>query len=936
MLVLLFTLLVPFTHASYVCTVASVVGCYGDSAIKRILSHQTSSPSSSSLTLETCATQCAQDGYYLTSDLIGVEFGTQCFCGHSFATTPTSHNISECQVLQCPGSKTLPGEKKEWCGAANRELVYHSTCVKTPDVPNFMPCTKTSKGFALPFCNHSLSTKERVADMIGRMTLAQKCSQTDDKMGAMPEIGWSGYNWNTECLHGLGAICLTKNGVTRCPSVFAVPPLLGSTFNRTVARQLGEVISDEIRAFGNSNGHRDYQSRGIGVSAWGPNLNIYRDARWGRNVEIPSEDPYHAGQYGVAYTQGLQWGNDTNYTKAIGALKHYTIYSVENGRGSTYFDISTYDIEDTYLPGFKAPVTDAESLGYMCSYAALTNSELIPNSGEASRPHSEPLCASKFFAQDKMRDEFGFHGYVQSDCGAVNNEKNGEKWATNATDAAARALADGLMNSNCGGGLVNNICAAIEEGLTTEAELEKRIERSLTLLMNAGLFDPLADQTYTNIPFETINSDEAQRKNLEAARQGLVLLKHPKNVLPLSVGYQQGEILLLGPHARTREALAGNYFEDIGLGICVGVNCIPTMEESLNVANGVSNVTTVYEGCNGTKCDVVDLQAIKQHVQNNMVKVVVMAMGIDSTIEGEGHDRMDIRLPGQQMALIQTAIRAAAPGIKLILLLFNGGMVTIESLKLETRLSVVECWYPGATGGKSIAEALFGVNRFGKLPFTYYAYNYTTMSDFTNMNMSNIVPGRSYKYLKDQTLALWPAFYGLSYTTFHLSAATLTSSSIKLAAPFWSSDPLTHWSIPTLVERRELAKTLHTEAVLTTSVTVTNTGNVEGDEVVFLFKNATTAALSFDASATVARKELIGYERVTLAPGASTVVTFNVTAESLSTVDAHGTRHVVPGAYELMFSRGHGEVIVESLEVRMLHHGMKRVVLSTMLAAEER
>ena len=116
------------------------------------------------------------------------------------------------------------------------------------------------------------------------MTLAQKCSQTDDKMGAMPEIGWSGYNWNTECLHGLGAICLTKNGVTRCPSVFAVPPLLGSTFNRTVARQLGEVISDEIRAFSNSNGHRDYQSRGIGVSAWGPNLNIYRDARWGRNV----------------------------------------------------------------------------------------------------------------------------------------------------------------------------------------------------------------------------------------------------------------------------------------------------------------------------------------------------------------------------------------------------------------------------------------------------------------------------------------------------------------------------------------------------------------------------------------------------------------------------------------------------------------------------
>lgn len=143
--------------------------------------------------------------------------------------------------------------------------------------------------------------------------------------------------------------------MTRCPSVFAAPPLLGSTFNLTVAKNLGITISDEIRAFGNSNGHRGYQNRPIGMSAWGPNLNIYRDPRWGRNVEVPWEDPYHSGSYGVAYTKGLQWGNDTRYTKAIGALKHYTIYSVEAGRGKTYFDIATRDIEDTYLPQFKAP-----------------------------------------------------------------------------------------------------------------------------------------------------------------------------------------------------------------------------------------------------------------------------------------------------------------------------------------------------------------------------------------------------------------------------------------------------------------------------------------------------------------------------------------------------------------------------------------------------
>ena len=580
-LLILTTLVTHATPAEF-CKVQSIVGCYADAAQHRILPHQTSIQSTT-LTLESCAAQCAADGYGNSTDLIGVEFGSQCFCGHVFDPKQnlTQYNISICHVMKCPGNP-LPGEKPEYCGDADRQLVYHASCTTVPDTPNFMPCTKASPGYNLPFCDHTLSTAVRVQDMISRMTLEQKCAQTNDDMGAMPEIGWQGYNWNTECLHGLGALCLTVNGTTRCPSIFAAPPLLGATFNRTVAYQLGEVISDEIRAFGNNNGHRDYQNRFIGVSAWGPNLNIYRDARWGRNVEIPSEDPYHAGQYGIAYTKGLQWSqwsqHDSNttgtgktgknkYTKAIGALKHYTIYSVENGRGSTYFDISSYDIEDTYLPGFKAPVVDAESLGYMCSYAALTNSELIPNSGEPNHPHSEPLCASKFFAQDKMRDEFGFHGYVQSDCGAVNNEDGGEKWATNATDAAAKALAKGLMNSNCGGGLVNHICAAIAEGLTTETELEKRITRSLTLLMNAGLFDPLENQPYTNIPFETINSKEAQFKNLEASRQGLVLLSNPNKILPLSkFEYTMGEILLLGPHAQTQKTLAGNYFEDIGLG----------------------------------------------------------------------------------------------------------------------------------------------------------------------------------------------------------------------------------------------------------------------------------------------------------------------------------------------------------------------------------
>ena len=300
------------------CTVGDVVGCFVDGGdADRDLARQVSVEANS---LENCASACFDAGFTDPNAVFGVEFGTQCFCGASgFAPGHTPQPVpapssADCEAMPCPGSHPLPGEKQEHCGGANRLLAFKANCTKGADAPNFAPCYKGSPGEHMPFCDASgaVSVAERVADLISRMSLpqkvrlslsplsslslclpsthlpdrisrmslSQKCAQVDDKMGAMPEVGWQGYNWNTECLHGLGAICLQdptgKTNDTRCPSVFAAPPLLGATFNTTVAWQLGDVISDEIRAFGNSGGHRDYQGRGIGVSAWGPNLNIYR------------------------------------------------------------------------------------------------------------------------------------------------------------------------------------------------------------------------------------------------------------------------------------------------------------------------------------------------------------------------------------------------------------------------------------------------------------------------------------------------------------------------------------------------------------------------------------------------------------------------------------------------------------------------------------
>lgn len=363
-------------------------------------------------------------------------------------------------------------------------------------------------------------------------------------------------------------------------------------------------------------------------------------------------------------------------------------------------------------------------------------------------------------------------------------------------------------------------------------------------------------------------------------------------------------IALIGPHAQTHVELAGNYFEGIGLGTCSGAGCIPTLEDALNRFSQAGNVTAV-SSCD-RKCVSADIiSAVAAALASD---VVILAMGIDGTIEGEGHDRMDIRLPGQQPVLAQAVISAAkAKQTPVVLLLFNGGMVTLDGIDLRG-VAIVECWYPGATGGTAVAETLFGLqNRFGKLPFTAYTYNFTLVSEFTNMNMTD-GPGRTYKYLKDESLASYPFGYGLSYTTFALSRPGLGDPTLLVEGPTTAT---------------------------TVNVTVTNTGARRGDEVVFLFHNATGPAQEWasrplsDGPDPLALKQLIGYQRVTLEAGQAETVSFNVTAGALSTVDKHGTRHVLPGLHHLVLSRGHGASLDISLSAT-LPPPRKRWVISTM------
>ena len=376
--------------------------------------------------------------------------------------------------------------------------------------------------------------------------------------------------------------------------------------------------------------------------------------------------------------------------------------------------------------------------------------------------------------------------------------------------------------------------------------------------------------------------------------------------------------------------------QDIGLGTCAGPNCVPTIETSLNAANSGGGNVTVVPGCGDMKCAKLDTAAVTAATSNAAVKVIVLAVGLDGSIDGEGRDRMDIRLPGKQSDLVQAALDAAKARkeVRVVLLLVNGGLIALEDLALGD-MAIIECFYPGATGGTGVATTLFGDdNRFGKLPFTAYHYNYTQKSDFMNMNMTQTPtqPGRTYKYMEDTTLAAWPFAFGLSYTTFALSAPSASAAAL-VAGPAWAKSALHHFRADAGA-RRLLETRLRTVPVASASVKVTNTGSVTGDEVVFLFHNASAPARRHGgATAPVPLKQLVGFQRVTLAPGASTTVRFNVTAQLLSTVDVNGTRHVLPGVHGLILSRGHGEELRFNLPVELRGgvQGAGRLVVSTML-----
>lgn len=382
------------------------------------------------------------------------------------------------------------------------------------------------------FQNPSLSFEERVDDLVSQLTLEEKIAQLNYNAPAIERLGIPEYNWWNECLHG----------VARAGEATVFPQAIGlaAMWDKDMMSEVAEVISDEARAK-----HHDFAERGKrgiyqGLTFWSPNINIFRDPRWGRGMETYGEDPYLTGQMAVRFIKGLQ-GDDPKYLKLVATAKHYAVHSgPEPERHSFNAVVSERDFRDTYLPAFKTSVQEGKSYSVMCAY---------------NRYMGEPCCGSSKLQQEILRNELGFDGYIVSDCWAIRDFYDGHNVSPTPAAAAANAFINGT-DLNCGN-TSQHLDEAVKEGLITEQEIDVSVKRLMMARMKLGMFDPEEMVEYTGIPYSEVCSDENSETALEAARKSIVLLKNLNMALPLSKELKK--IAVIGPNANDDEALLGNY-----------------------------------------------------------------------------------------------------------------------------------------------------------------------------------------------------------------------------------------------------------------------------------------------------------------------------------------------------------------------------------------
>ena len=388
---------------------------------------------------------------------------------------------------------------------------------------------------AMPFRNPALPIPQRVDDLVSRLTLDEKVSQVIDRAAAIPRLDIPAYNWWNEGLHG----------IARSGFATMFPQAIGNaaTWDAPLVHSIGAVVSTEARAKYNDAIAHGNHDRYYGLTIWSPNINIFRDPRWGRGQETYGEDPFLTATLGTAFVKGIQ-GDDPNYYRAIATPKHYAVHSgPESTRHEVNIDPSPHDLWDTYLPAFRATITEGKADSTMCSYNSVDN---------------EPACANKMLLQQILRGDWGFKGYVTSDCDAIDDfsQKNGHHFATNHETGSVDGIEAGT-DTDCGTSYLA-LGDAVRNHLMPESALDVAVKRLFTARMKLGMFDPPEKVPYSSIPFSVVNSPEDAALALRASRESMVLLKNDGHILPLKADGSQ-TLAVIGPLAASRIALEGNY-----------------------------------------------------------------------------------------------------------------------------------------------------------------------------------------------------------------------------------------------------------------------------------------------------------------------------------------------------------------------------------------
>ncbi|HAG68508.1 MAG TPA: glycosyl hydrolase [Lachnospiraceae bacterium] len=593
------------------------------------------------------------------------------------------------------------------------------------------------------------SCRKKAEELVGRMTVEEAASQLLHQSPAIERLDIPEYNWWSEGLHGVA-----RAGIA---TVFPQAIGMAAAFDDDFLEKEAEVIATEARAKYNAakrHGDRDIYK---GLTYWSPNINIFRDPRWGRGHETYGEDPVLTGRLGKAFIKGLQQKDEKGYLKIAACAKHFAVHSGPEALRHG-FDVTPTekDLNETYLPAFKEAVRDGEVEAVMTAYNSV---------------FGEPCCANDRLINRILKEEWGFEGHIVSDCWAVKDMHGDHHFTKTPEESAALAVRRGC-DLNCGC-TYENLIFALNDGLITEEEIRSAAVRVFTTRFLLGMFD--ADCSYEKIPYCVVNCREHQELAVRAAENSAVLLKND-GILPLDRSKLKS-IAVIGPNAYSAKALYGNYNGDSGH-FCTNL-------DGIREAAGDDIRIYYSKGCDIFEEQEDPLAKPGKYLSEaeeiaSISDVTILCVGLDADLEGEEGDTGNAFASGDKPDLLLTASqrrlcdRITALGKPLIIVINSGSALDLSAWE-DKAGAVLQAWYSGESGGKALAEILFGdISPSGKLPVTFY-YNDQKLPEFTDYHMK----GRTYKFLEEKPW--YPFGYGLSYSEFSYSGLKAETDGEELA-----------------------------------------------------------------------------------------------------------------------------------------------------------